>query len=62
MKNFKVITRDELKDWAEEIFKKNSFNMVDVSAKKETYRRALASGKIYVGKEVFNLIKNNIAW
>ena len=32
--------------------------MVDVSAKKETYRRALASGKIYVGKEVFNLIKN----
>ena len=39
-------------------FKKNSFNMVDVSSKKETYRRALASGKIYVGKEVFNLIKN----
>ena len=27
--------------------------MIDVSSKKETFRRALASGKIYVGKEVF---------
>ncbi|SVD46047.1 uncharacterized protein METZ01_LOCUS398901, partial [marine metagenome] len=26
--------------------------MVDVSSKKETFRRALASGKIYVGKKV----------
>ena len=58
MKNLKVINKDELKDWAKEIFKKNSFNMVDVSSKKETFRRALASGKIYVGKEVFSLIKN----
>ena len=33
--------------------------MVDVSAKKETFRRALASGKIYVGEKVFNMIKNN---
>ena len=57
MKNLKIIKNNDLKDWAEEIFKKNSFNMVDVSSKKETYRRALASGKIYVGKEVFNLIK-----
>ena len=32
--------------------------MIDVSSKKETFRRALASGKIYVGKEVFNMIKN----
>jgi len=55
----KIVNQDELKDWAKEIFKKNSFNMVDVSSKKETFRRALASGKIYVGKEVFNLIKNN---
>ena len=47
MKNLKVVKNNELKDWAEEIFKKNSFNMVDVSAKKETFRRALASGKIY---------------
>jgi len=58
MKNLKVIKNNELKDWAEEIFNKNSFNMVNVSAKKETFRRALASGKIYVGKDVFELIKN----
>ena len=58
MTNLKVINDNELKDWANEVFKKNSFNMVDVSSKKETFRRALASGKIFVGKEVFNLIKN----
>tara|TARA_B100001175_G_scaffold16395_1_gene12485 strand:+ start:1420 stop:1965 length:546 start_codon:yes stop_codon:yes gene_type:complete len=56
MKNLKVINDERLKDWAKEIFKKNSFNMVDVSSKKETFRRALATGKIYVGKEVFDLI------
>jgi len=55
----KIISKNDLKDWAKEIFKENSFNMIDVSSKKETFRRALASGKIYVGKEVFNLIKNN---
>ena len=59
MKNLKIVNHDQLKDWAENLFKKNSFNMVDVSAKKETFRRALASGKIYVGKKVFNMIKNN---
>ncbi len=58
MTNLKIINQQELKDWAKEIFKKNSFNMVDVSSKKKTFRRALASGKVYVGKEVFNLIKN----
>ena len=58
MKNLKVVDQQSLKDWAKEIFQKNSFNMVDVSSKKETFRRALASGKIYVGKEVFELIKN----
>ena len=58
MKNLKIINENELKDWAKEIFAKNSFNMVDVSSKKETFRRALSSGKIYVGKEVFDLIKN----
>ena len=59
MKNLKVVNEDQLKDWAENLFKKNSFNMVDVSSKKETFRRALASGKIYVGEKVFNMIKNN---
>ena len=58
MTKLKIINQKELQDWAKEIFQKNSFNMVDVSSKKETYRRALASGKIYVGKEVFDLIKN----
>ena len=56
MTTLKVINKNELKDWAREILKKNSFNMVDVSSKKETFRRALASGKIFVGKEVFDLI------
>ena len=58
MKNLKMINQNELKDWADEIFKKNSFNIVNVSSKNETFRRALASGKIHVGKEVFELIKN----
>ena len=58
MTKLKIVNQDELKDWAKEIFKKNSFNMVDVSLKKETFRRALATGKISVGKEVFYLIKN----
>ena len=58
MANLKVLNNEKLKDWAKEVIKKNSFNMIDVSSKKETFRRALASGKIYVGKEVFDLIKN----
>ncbi len=53
-----VFNHEDLKDWAKEIFKDSSFHMVDVSSKKETFRRALASGKIFVGEEVFNLIKN----
>jgi cyclic pyranopterin phosphate synthase len=35
MKNLKIIKNNELKDWAEEIFKKNSFNMVMFQAKKK---------------------------
>ena len=58
MKNLKIVSDNDLKDWAKEVFKKNSFKMIDVSEKKETFRRALASGKIYVGDEVFELIKN----
>ena len=58
MNKLRIINQEELKDWAKEIFQKNSFNMVDVSSKKETFRRALACGKIYVGKEVIDLIKN----
>ena len=58
MTKLKIVKQDELKDWAEEMLKKNSFKMIDVSSKKETFRRALASGKIYVGNKVFKLIKN----
>ncbi len=57
MTKLKIINQEDLKDWVKEIFSKNSYNMVDVSSKNETFRRALASGKIYVEKEVFNLIK-----
>ena len=53
MKNLKVINENQLKDWAKEMFKENSFNMVNVSSKNETFRRALASGKIYVKKKSF---------
>ena len=37
MENLKVVNQDELKDWAKEIFKKNSFNMVDVSSQKRNF-------------------------
>ena len=59
MSNLKIVDKQELKDWANELFKKNSFNMIDVSSKKETFRRALASGKIYIGEKIFHLIKTN---
>ena len=62
MKNLKIVQDSEIQDWVEDIFKKNSFNMIDVSSKNETFRRALASGKIYVGREVFELIKNDRLW
>jgi len=59
MNNPKKIKDSQLKDWAKDIFKRNSFNMIDVSAKRETFRRALAAGEIFVGEQVFNMIKNN---
>ena len=34
MKNLKIVSDNDLKDWAKEIFKKNSFKMIDVSQKK----------------------------
>ena len=59
MDNPKITNASQLKDWAKDIFKKNSFNMIDVSAKKETFRRALAAGEIFVGEQVFNMIKKD---
>ena len=59
MDNPKITNANQLKDWAKDIFKKNSFNMIDVSAKKEVFRRALAAGEIFVGERVFNMIKKD---
>ena len=58
MKKLEAVEQNELKDWAKELFQKNSFNMIDVSSKKETFRKALASGKIVVGQKTFDLIKS----
>ncbi len=58
MKNLKIVDQKHLKDWAKELFSKNSYKMIDVSSKQKTFRRALACGKIFVGKEVFKLIQN----
>lgn len=58
MKNLKIIDTKIVKDWVKEIFTNNNFHMVDVSQKQNTHRKALAMGKIYVGKKTFELIKN----
>ena len=49
MKNLKIINQEELKDWAKEIFQKNSFNMVDVSSKKETFSKSISFRKNLCG-------------
>ena len=54
----KIVTKEDLKDWTKELFQDKSFNMIDVSDKEITLRRALATGSIIVGSEVFNLIKD----
>jgi len=55
MKNLKIIDTKIVKDWAKEIFTNNNFHMVDVSQKQNTHRKALAMGKIYVGKKNFRI-------
>ena len=45
MTKLKIINQDELKDWAKEMFKKNSFNMVDVSSKKKHLEERLHQEK-----------------
>ena len=42
MKNLKVVDQQSLKDWAKEIFQKNSFNMVDVSSKKRNFQKSIS--------------------
>jgi len=58
MKNLKIVTNNDLKNWAKEIFFFFFFKKIDVYEKVVVFWGALASGKIYVGKEVFELIKN----
>jgi len=58
MSNLKIIDQKELKDWAQELFAKHNYKMIDVSDKEPTFRKALATGKIIVGKETFDLIRN----
>ena len=55
----KIVTKEDLKDWTKDLFQEKSFNMIDVSDKEITLRRALATGSILVGKKVFELIKNH---
>ena len=54
----KILTKEDLKDWTKELFLEKSFNMIDVSDKQITLRRALATGSIIIGSKVFNLIRN----
>jgi cyclic pyranopterin phosphate synthase len=43
---------------SDSIKKQSGYSMADVSAKPVTYRLALASGRITVGKEAFTLLKD----
>ena len=45
MSKLKIINQDELKDWAKEVFRKNSFDMVDVSSKKKLLEEPLRQVK-----------------
>ena len=57
MTNLKIINQKELKSWAKEFFLEHNYKMIDVSDKQPTFRKALATGKIIVGKETFELIQ-----
>lgn len=39
-------------------YKNSKYKIIDISKKKESYRRACVCGSIYLGKEVFNLVKD----
>ena len=56
MKNLKIINDAKLKDWAEDIFKKNSFNMIDVSSKKKLLEELWQQEKFMLGKTFLILL------
>jgi cyclic pyranopterin monophosphate synthase len=58
MSDLKIINQKELQDWAKELFTEHNYKMIDVSDKQPTFRKALATGKIIVGKKTFDLIKD----
>lgn len=58
MSDLKIINQKELQDWAKELFTEHNYKMIDVSNKQPTFRKALATGKIIVGKKTFDLIKD----
>ena len=63
MTSLKIINQKELKSWAKEFFLEHNYKMIDVSDKQPTFRKALATGKIIVGKETFELIQSEkINW
>ena len=57
MTSLKIINQKELKSWVKEFFLEHNYKMIDVSEKQPTFRKALATGKIIVGKETFELIQ-----
>ena len=42
MSNLKIINNEKLSDWAKDIFENNSYNMVNVSEKKSTFRKCIS--------------------
>ena len=57
MKNLKIVTNNDLKNWAKEIFKKNSFKMIDVSEKKKLSVELWHQEKFMLAKRYLNLLK-----
>ena len=50
--------KNKLEDSLNKLFSNSGYKMIDVSEKKTTHRKALATGEIVLGAEVIKLIKN----
>ena len=50
--------KNKLEDSLNKLFSNSGYKMIDVSEKKTTHRKALATGEIVLGSEVIELIKN----
>ena len=49
--------KNKLEESLNKIFTKSGYKMIDVSSKKETHRKALATGEIILGPQVIEMIK-----